>query len=148
RVFYESGGHQMGAKVGQVRIDPKTLQPVSAPANLTAGTTEEAWPSVSRTGVVVFAGVTQNTNIYRLALDTNRGRVLGAPQALTKDLGENSARSVSGDGTRVAFLSRRPAGGPFQVWVRDLATGTERALTTGDRDKNAPEISPDGSEVV
>jgi Tol biopolymer transport system component len=148
QVFYETGGGQIGAKIGRVRIHPTTFQPVSPLANLTAGTTDEFCPSVSRDGLVVFAGESRNTNLYALPLDAVRGKPLGAPQPLTRDLGENSIRSVSADGKRIVFLTRRPTHDVAQVWVLDVATGRQHALTAGGRGKHLPEISPDGSLVA
>jgi serine/threonine protein kinase/Tol biopolymer transport system component len=148
RIFFEKGAAEMGAKIGQVRIHPRTFQPVSEPASLTAGTTDEFSPSVSRDGVVVFSGQTRNTNMYALHLDANTGKTLGQPQPITHDLGENSVRSAAAG--HVVFLTRRPPQGDAvpQVWGLDLANGREHAITSGDRGKNAPEISPDGGLVA
>ena len=131
-----------------MRIDLKTFQPVRPPASLTAGTTDEFGPTISGDGLVVFSGETRNTNIYALPLDVNRGKPLGSPKPLTRDLGENSMRSVSADGKHIVFLTRRPAGGPAQVWGLDLATSREHAITAGGRNKGSPEVSPDGALVV
>ena len=116
--------------------------------NLTAGITEEFSPSISREGLVVFSGETRYTNLYMLPLDVNRGQALGPPKLLTRDLGQNIARSVSADGSRVVFLTRRPADSPSQVWLRDLAAAEEHALTAGGMDKSAPEINPAGTLVA
>jgi Tol biopolymer transport system component len=147
-IFYESGGGQIGSKIGRVRIDPTTFQPLGPLVSLTAGTTDEFGPSVSRDGLVVFSGETRDTNLYSLPLDVNRGKPLGAPHPLTRDLGENSVRSASADGSRIVFITRRPANDSAQVWAMDLVTGHQRALTVGGRTKNLPEISPDGSLVA
>jgi Tol biopolymer transport system component len=148
RILCERGGRQMGAGVGQIRIDENTFQPVSAMANLTAGVTDEFTPSISRGGLVVFSSETRYTNLYSLPLDVNRGHVVGPLKQESRNLGENSARSVSMDGMRVAFISRRPANGAAQIWVRDLAAGEEHAITYGGESKTGPEINPDGTMVA
>jgi Tol biopolymer transport system component/predicted Ser/Thr protein kinase len=148
RILCGIGGHTMGSKIGQVRIDEKTLQPVAPFANLTAGITDEFTPTISRDGLVVFASETRYTNVHSLPLDVNRGVALGPPKQLSRNLGEDSVRSVSSDGNRIAFLSRRPADGPAQIWVRDIAAGEEHAITTGGVSKTSPEINPAGTLVA
>jgi Tol biopolymer transport system component/predicted Ser/Thr protein kinase len=148
RILCESGGHTMGSRVGQVRIDGKTLQPTVAFANLTAGITDEFAPSISRDGRVVFASETRFTNLYSLPLDVNRGVPIGPLKQHSRNLGENSVRSVSADGNRAVFLARRPADSPTQIYVRDLAAGEEHAITSGAAEKVQPEITPDGKLIA
>ncbi len=132
-------------KIGEVRIDPKTFKPVGQPRALTAGTTDEFSPSVSKDGKLVFSSIQSNSNLYSLPLDVNRGRVRGALQRLTKQAGSDIARSISADGKRIAFTSDRS--GSDQVWVKDLVSGMERQLTTG-TPKTGALISPDGQLVT
>jgi Tol biopolymer transport system component len=54
-------------------------------------------------------------------------------------------RSISADGKRIAYISNQ--NGSDQVWVKDLASGAERVLTTG-TEKMDPVISPDGQRVA
>ncbi|HLK22261.1 MAG TPA: protein kinase, partial [Bryobacteraceae bacterium] len=131
--------------IGDVGIDPKKWTPIGDLRPRTAGTTNEYSPSVSKDGKLVFASVTENMHLYSLPLDANRGVSRGAADRLTEDAGINTARSISRDGQRVAFTSSR--NGAAQVWVKDLATGASRSLTTG-TEKTAPVISPDGSFVA
>jgi serine/threonine protein kinase len=148
RILCEGGGRTMGARIGQVRIDPRTLQPIGTFANITAGITEEFAPSISRDGLVVFASETRYTNLYSMPLDVNRGIPLGPLKQHSRNLGENSVRSVSADGNRVVFTARRPADSPTQIWVRDLAAGEEHAITSDLTEKVQPEITPDGKLVA
>ncbi len=79
------------------------------------------------------------------------GRMLFAPQqaglpvvrALTYS-GKSGDASISSDGKNVAFVSDRD--GTFRIWLKQLASGEEVALTEG-RDF-APHISPDASTVL
>jgi eukaryotic-like serine/threonine-protein kinase len=132
--------------IGEIRIDPKKWKPIGEPHALTTGTTDEYSPSVSKDGTLVFASIQANSDLYSLPLDANRGKVLGAPQRLTKEVGTDTARSISANGKKVAFTSDRS--GVTQVWVKDLVIGQERALTTGGKAKTRPEISPDGQLVA
>jgi Tol biopolymer transport system component/predicted Ser/Thr protein kinase len=131
--------------IGEARIDPQKWKPIGEVRPLTAGTTNEYSPSVSKDGRLVFASVTGNTQVCSLPLDANEGRVRGAPERLTRDTGEDMARSISADGKRIAFISNQT--GSDQVWVKDLESGAERALTTGSQ-KVDPVISPDGQRVA
>ena len=76
-----------------------------------------------------FLQHTGNTHLYSLPLDGNRGKVRGAVQRLTNDAGMDISRSISGDGKKIVFTSSR--NGANQIWVKDMVTGVERALTTG-----------------
>jgi serine/threonine protein kinase/Tol biopolymer transport system component len=131
--------------IGEVRIDPKQWKPVGELRPLTAGTTNEYSPSVSRDGRLVFASVSATTQVYSLPLDANQGKVRGALERLTRDTGVDKAGSISADGKRIAYISNQ--NGSDQVWVKDLASGAERALTTGTQ-KMDPVISPDGQRVA
>jgi len=131
--------------IGEVRIDRKKWAPIGELRTLTAGTTNEYSPSVSKDGKLVFASITENTHLYSLPLDANRGEARGALERLTGDAGVDMARSISRDGNRIAFTSNR--NGSAQIWVKDLVSGVERGLTTG-TEKTHPVISPDGKFVA
>ncbi len=131
-------------RIGEVRIDPKKFTPAGAPRALTAGTTNEYSPSVSKDGKLVFSSIDANSDLYSLPLDTNRGKVRGTPQRLMKQIGADIARSISADAKKFAFTSDRT--GADQVWVGD-GSGLERQLTTGTA-KTGPVISPDGQLVA
>lgn len=53
--------------------------------------------------------------------------------------------SLSADGRRLAFVSTRS--GNTDIWLKDLETGKETAVTSTSADEFGPEISPDGSKV-
>jgi eukaryotic-like serine/threonine-protein kinase len=59
--------------------------------------------------------------------------------------GHDYSPAASPDGRSVAFRSDRD--GRSRVWLKQLATGTELALTDGPAD-DLPEFSPDGSTVL
>jgi Tol biopolymer transport system component len=135
-----------GRRNGVVTIDPRTEQTVGEPRRLTTGTTDEDSPSLSKDGHLVFSSLTGNSALYELPLDANRGKAVGAPQRLTPDEADNYAQSISADGKRMVFTSSRT--GSFEIWGKDLATGQERALTTGGRPKEFPQITRDGQTVA
>jgi Tol biopolymer transport system component len=53
--------------------------------------------------------------------------------------------SLSADGRRLAFVSTRS--GSSDIWLKDLESGKETALTSTSADEFGPEISPDGNTV-
>jgi Tol biopolymer transport system component/predicted Ser/Thr protein kinase len=147
-IYYEIGAGTPGAKIGRQRIDPSNWRPVGAPTRITMHA--DVSPSVSLDGHLAFAGLVRNTNLYSLPLNVNRGKTSGAPQSLTKDSGENLARSLSADGQRVVFTADRGenGGGRPEVWGKDLSTGREHAITNGGQYKTLSEITADGSRVA
>src|SRR5579884_106864 len=117
----------------------------TAPRRLTAGTTGEDSPSISRDGRLVFAGISTNDDVFEIPLEVNSGRTVGEPSRLTTNVADDIAFGISADGRRVVYLSDR-AGGP-EVWVRDRA-GQERQLTTGGTPKSFAIPTPDGQFVA
>jgi Tol biopolymer transport system component len=133
-------------KVGVVTIDPHTGQSTGEPQRLTAGTTDEDSPSLSKDGHLVFASLTGNPTLYELPLDANHGRTAGDPMRLTSDEADNSAQSISADGKRIVFVSTRT--GSQEIWGKELTTGKEHRLTTVGRGKWFPLITRDGELVA
>jgi Tol biopolymer transport system component len=144
RVYYTKND-QGRITIGEVRLDAKKFTPAGAPRALTAGTTNEYSPSASKDGKLVFSSIEANSDLFSLPLDANRGKVRGTPERLTKDVAEDSVRSISLDGKKIAFASSRT--GANQIWVKDLVSGVERQLTTGS-EKTSALISPDGQFVT
>jgi len=132
-------------KIGEVRIDPKTFKPAEAPRALTAGTTNEYSPSISKDGKLVFSSIEANSDLYSVPLDANRAKVRGEPERLMKVIGADLARSISADGKKLVFTSDRT--GANQVWSLDLVTRKTQQLTTG-QEKTNEVVSPDGRSVA
>jgi eukaryotic-like serine/threonine-protein kinase len=80
-------------------------------------------------------------------------RQLAAPQGAVSPLevryltysGHDFAPAASPDGRSVAFRSDRD--GRARIWLKQLATGTEAALSDGPMD-DMPQFSPDGSTIL
>jgi Tol biopolymer transport system component len=70
----------------------------------------------------------------------------GAPERLTRDPALEMLPTLSGDGRKLAFISNRM--GNTEVWLRDLETGKEQALTASPQSKFSVVISRDGSRVA
>lgn len=121
---------------------PPSPTPAASPT-LTAIPTPTATPTpVGGGGILAFDWRRErNQDIY--ALDMWHG---GDPVRLTDHPGEERSPAWSPDGTRIAFTSRRDAN--WDVYLRELATGTERRLTLNPHYDGAPAWSPDGEYIA
>ena len=133
----------------RVGISPTSFKLANRPQRLTSGPTREENPSLAfgsdGTMRIAFASLSENLSIWSLPIKPNEGRVTGVPQQLTHDAAGDFMPDVSRDGNRLTFISARP--GNQEVWVKNLQTGTESALTATHALKYEPTFSPDGSWI-
>ncbi len=129
-------------------ISPRTYQADGAPHRLTFGASREDKPSVIESDKdawqIVFPSVTNHLNIWEVTIDANQGRIAGEPRKLTH-AALDAHTSLSADGKRLVFVSNRS--GNRDVWLKDLATGKERALTATPVDEEQTDMTADGSRV-
>ena len=130
----------------QVEIIPGTWQISGAPTRLTTTTGLDAEPSVAADGSLVYAGLTENADIWSLPLDANRGKITGPLQPLTRSAASDTYPSVSLDGEKLVFLSTRT--GNSDVWLKNLVSGVETALTVTPFEEERAQISRDGSQTA
>ena len=117
---------------------------------LTAGSDTEVHPSgAAAAGAgafqVAFAGVISNTNLWSLPIEPSRGTLKGQGVSITEGAAVNVRPSISSDGRRLVFLSNRT--GNMDVWMRDMPTGKETALTATPTTEMHPRITRDGSKA-
>jgi Tol biopolymer transport system component len=133
----------------RISISPKTWKVTGPPQQLTSGPTREESPSVvagaNEAIRVAFASMSENFSIWSLAVKANEGKVVGKLEQLTHGAAGALMPTLSRDGNRVVFVSLRP--GNQQVWIKNLRTGQESALTASGSIKYSPALSPDGSLV-
>ena len=119
------------------------------PERLTAGTGLESNASVpnqSDERVLAFSSALENIDLWSLPLLPDEAKLTGDLQRLTRGLGADVRPSISQDGTRLVYNSN-PAGN-WDVWLKDLRTGEERALVSSEIDEENPRIDRDGHEVL
>jgi Tol biopolymer transport system component len=89
---------------------------------------------------IVFANKLEETMcLYTYDLST------GKLERLTEDEYEDESPNWSHDGREIAFSSNRS--GQREIWIRDLATGTDARLT-GNGGNRYPALSSDGTRVA
>ncbi len=131
----------------RVRLDPK--HPESGITAETAFTTLGKLQDVSvgGSGLVAFADVRVNNDLYRLRFNPATRRAEGNLERLTDEPSQESNGSVTRDGQKLMYYSDR--GGVRGVWIRDLATGHDRRLADVLKQYgNGGEISPTGEYVA
>jgi Tol biopolymer transport system component/predicted Ser/Thr protein kinase len=129
----------------QIPISTRSWKASDKLERLTLGTGVDAEPSPSTGGRVVFASLQFSENIWSLPLDV-RGQAGAAIQRITDGFGFDATPSVSRDGAKLVFTSERF--GNRDVWIKDLKTGRETALTSTPQDEAWPVISADGTKVA
>jgi serine/threonine-protein kinase len=118
-----------------------------SPEQLTTGAGDDVEPSLAPDGRrLAFAVRGINSDLWRLPVSPETGRPTGGPEPVLATSRVESRGSWSPDGRTIAFNSDRL--GEMNLWLRNLADGTERRLTTGPGGDYQPEWSPDGRSLV
>ena len=142
-----SAGLEDTSNLWQVGISPNSWQLTGTPQRLTFGTGLDVAPSLTANGgLLVFASLVSNADIWSLPIEANKGKILGEPRPLVQGAAADLNPSLSADGIKLAFNSNR-SGHP-DVWIKNLKTGREIALTDGPLREGRVHLSPDGSKVA
>ncbi len=120
--------------------------PAGPPQQLTTGAGDDIQPAIGPGGTVAFAVRGINSDLWRLPVRPETGRVTGPPEPVAAGTRVESRGAWSPDGSAIAFNSDRL--GEMNIWVRTLATGTERQLTHGSGGDYQPQWAPDGGRIV
>jgi Tol biopolymer transport system component len=114
---------------------------------ITTGAGQDVEPAPSPDGRnLAYSTLRQNADIWKLPVDPQTGAATGDPEAVIATTREESRGAWSPDGARIAFNSDRS--GEMNIWIRTLATGAERRVTTGAGGDFQPNWSPDGSRLA
>ena len=136
----------------RLRLSPGTWKVIEPPERITSGTSIETAPTVARIADrgtpavrLAFASLVSTLNVYDLPIDANRGTVLSNELRRVTSSAYDAQSSLSADGRRLAFVSTRS--GSADIWLKDMKSGKETALTSTSADEFGPEISRDGKKV-
>ncbi len=140
-----SGRNRDGWSIWKQRLDPSGVRPEGDPERITTGTAVEWWPSAAA-GRLTYVSSHPDNNIWSLPADTNAGTVTGPMRRLTRGSGVTAYLSLSSDGRTLAFASDRT--GDWDIYVKDLAAGTEAVLAGGPDRQMYSALSHDGSHVA
>ena len=122
-------------------------QAAGPPEQLTTGAGEDVQAALAPDGRrIAFAVRGINSDIWRLPVSLTTGRPTGAPGAVLATTREESRASWSPDGESIAFNSDRL--GEMNLWIRTLADGSERQLTSGPGGDYQPNWAPDGKRLA
>jgi len=116
------------------------------PQQLTTGAGDDLQTAVSHDGRLAFTVRGTNADIWRLPVDPHTGRATGDAMPVVSTTRFESRGAWSPDGQQIAFNSDRL--GEMNLWLRTLATGAERQLTSGVGGDYQPHWSPDGSHIT
>lgn len=143
-VFSARSGDQ--TNIWQVPISGRNWQVAGPAEQLTFGAGRQDHPSMAADGALAFSVLNHKSDVWSLPIDANAAEPLGPTMRLTSGPANYQGPVVSQDGGRLAFISNRS--GNEDVWVRDLKTGRETAVTATRESKTAAVLSPDGSKVA
>ncbi len=143
-VFF-SGTSNETTNLWRISVSSRTGKVEGSAQQLTFGTSIEARPSVVPGGRIAFASLTYALNIWSLPITANTGSVKGEPQQVTNSAFD-AGTSVSADGKKLVFTSTRS--GNFDVWMKDLTSARESALTATPVREEQGEITRDGTRVL
>jgi Tol biopolymer transport system component len=118
------------------------------PRRLTAGPGRQVDSSttLAKSSVrMAFADEPQNTDIWMLPADTDRGAPRGDFSRITQYASGEYSPSISLDGSKMVFISRLSAS--YALRYRDLGSGREYTLLSGDRFLPAAVLAGNGSLV-
>jgi serine/threonine protein kinase len=132
-----------------IGLSSREFKVSGAPTRLTPGVTAELfatfWKGPDRTRLV-FSSEASNIDIWGLPMDADAAKMLGDARSLTDNVSDNIQPSISADARLLAYSSNRS--GNSDVWLKDLPTRREMALTTSAANETGPHISSDDREVV
>ncbi len=147
-IFPDVGGDT--SNIWEIGLSPETGKVSGAPRRLTAGAGNELEPAcasgASSGEAFTFTNAEVVGDIWSLPLDLNRGKPVGALERITQGRASRENPSLSGDGRYVAFASNQS--GQKNIWLRELATGSESQVARSPLVQRYPVIDASGSRIA
>ncbi len=130
----------------ELALEPRGWQASGSPRQLTNSDGIDQTGAVSPEGRILFGTMQVTLDIWTLSLDGDRGKPSAAPQRITDDHALNQTPAVGVNTANMVYVSNKT--GTRDIWVRDLKTGLEWALTAFNRVNYRPVLSPDENRVA
>jgi len=144
-IYFSSAGGGGGINIWQIGVT-ESGERTGGPQQLTTGAGDDINPSIAPDGQVAFSLRAFDSDIWQLRVDPLSGKAADAPSSVVRTTRVESRGSWSPDGKSIAFNSDRR--GEMNIWVKTLASGTERQLTTGPGGDYQANWTPGGKTVV
>ena len=120
---------------------------LNVPQQLTTGAGDDVEPAPAPDGHgLAFAVRGINADLWQLPVSPRTGAAAGPPSPAVVTTRVESRGAWSPDGRTIAFNSDRQ--GEMNIWLHDVATRTDRQLTSGPGGDYQPEWAPDGRTLV
>jgi Tol biopolymer transport system component/DNA-binding winged helix-turn-helix (wHTH) protein len=113
---------------------------------LTAAPGNEGTPSCTSDRALAFANVKIQQDVWWLPFDLDHGKPKGVLQQIAGTPGVRDHASLSDNGRYLAFASTQS--GHMNIWLRDLASGSESHVTSSMFVQRYPVVSPSGGRVA
>jgi Tol biopolymer transport system component len=130
----------------ELDLEPRGWQAIGNPRQLTNSDGIDQTGAISPDGRMLFGTMQVTLDIWTLSLDGVRGKPAGAPQRITDDHALNQTPAVGLNTANMVYVSNKT--GTRDIWVHDLKTGLEWALTAYNRVNYRPVLSPDENRVA
>src|SRR5437867_3472987 len=103
-------------------------------------------PAAAPGGAFVFSSLRSSVDLWKLPMHTVEAKVAGPMQRLTDSAAPTIYPSLSTDGRKVIFSSKKA--GSFQIWLKDLESKKETSLATIGAPDMHGTINRGGSKVA
>jgi hypothetical protein len=141
-----AAGQPRGVCLYRQRVSPEGWRPTGRPEPLWSGN-GAAWQPNAAGGRVAFVVSHADANLWSLSLGAEHGVASGPLRRMTRGPHPLGYLTVSGDFRTLAYFSFRLGRG--EIFIRDLQTGSERALTEAPvGEKGYPAISRVGERLA
>ena len=131
----------------RLSVDPSTLRATGIQP-VTTGAQNEAELAVSHDGRrLAFTSQSDEVRAWIFPFDPLRGRLTGEGSPATSPSFEAWQGSLTRDGKKLAFASRRA--GKWEIWQKSFVDGSEAPIAADDSYlRNEPHWSPDGKQLA
>jgi len=147
RALYFEGISRGVRNLWKVAVEPRSLRWIAGPERLTTGPGLDTDLALSPDGKkLAFTARTERTRLWSAPFDAATGRVRGAGQPITSAGMDAYLHSLSPDGQRLVYVTRRA--GKEEFWEKSLKDGRETLLVADDSMRRGQCWSRDGARLA